>query len=222
MTDHVQQAKLSQNEAQDRARLDNFVLSPDLEKIIHKINSLLINLCFNRLGNVYKLHDLLEEEHQKALQLSVGKYRDKTTFWISLAGVGLQGISAFAMLAPQVLPEIATSINTHSPFGRLINLTRFIQANESGDRVYNYNQIAGVAEKVLNIPAHFVDPFKQLYEASLQGDKTEAQAEVERLQSYLGQKRQETTQEISKLEEALKAARERLRQEEQAREAMIR
>ena len=224
MTQFIPTHKTTQEQASSETTRAFCPQNSSLEDVIREINRLLINISYKKLGNLYKLYDAIEEEHKAQVCLQVGQYKDKSVFWISMAGLGLQTLSAFAIARPQSIPPIAECINSFSP-GRIFDLSRFNEANQHGIGHicnYNYNKIAETCEKILNVPIHFTDPFKQLVESVKNGNKTEAQAESERLLSHLNQKRQETSQEISKLEESLKNARERIRQEEQAREAMIR
>lgn len=196
--------------------------APSLEQMVRDVNRLLISLSAKKMEHLYKMMDALDAERELAIQVTVGKYKDKTVFWISMAGCGLQGFNILAIAAPQVLPGIAQQINTFSPFGNVINLNRFREVNELGVRVFNYNKISEAAKTMLNVPVAFVDPFRELYKSSLDGDRTESQSAADRIKELASQKRQECNQEIQKEEEAFRNARERERQEEQARETMVR
>ena len=196
--------------------------SPSLEAMIRDVNRLLISLSAKKLEHLYKMMDALDDERQVAINVSVGKYKDKTVFWISMLGCGLQGLSVIPIAAPQVLPGIAEQLNNWSPFGNVINLNRFREVNDLGVRVFNYNKISTEAQSILKAPAAFTDPFRSLYDSSLSGEKMEAQSAADRVKELAVQKRQECNQAISSEEEAFRNARERQRQEEQAREAMAR
>ena len=189
-----------------------------IDSMIREIYRIISALSDKRIANLYKLMDMLENEREGAVQAVVCKYKDKTVFWVSMAGCGLQGLNLLSVLAPQVLPQLADQVNSSSPFGELINLNRFKKV--TGE--FDYNEISKAAENVLGMPAKFVDPFRVLYDSSLNGDKTEAQAASERLKELASQRRQECNQALSKDEETLRNERERIRQEEQAREIMAR